>query len=82
MPREYEDIKQISSESTNHNFLGEFCTPVKLKRLIQLFNFKFQSISILRNSGQETISMPKMVFKNQTGPLFLEFNRCKKGFSF
>ena len=34
MPREYEDIKQISSESTNQNFLGEFYThSIKIEKI-------------------------------------------------
>lgn len=31
-------------------------------------------LSIHSNRQQETVSMPKIVLNNKTGPLFLEFN--------
>ena len=44
-----------------------------------VFNFDTMSILAIRcNRRQKTVSTPKYVLNNKTGPLFLEFNWCEK----
>ena len=78
-----EDIKRISSGSTNYNtsLNGFFSHSIKtLKQVAQLFQVSIHihpSLFIPTNRRQETVSILNMVLNNKTGALFLEFNRCK-----
>ena len=77
----YKKLTHFISEHQPYNFFSDFCgQSIKTWEVWRNF-FKSQSLSILAiccNRGQKTVKMPNMVSNKKTGPLFLEFNCCKK----
>ena len=80
-------MKQILPGNNNHhNFVVNFTgiIALRLKKLAQLFSSfnPFPSLPPIATDDRKQFQSQTKVLNNKTGPLYLEFNSCEKGFSF